>query len=98
MLVAIFVAVTPAAAQKRIALTFDDVPRGRGAFLTPDQRTVKLIAGLKRAGVAQAAFFVNPANLETGDGQGAARTASSLMSPRAMSSPTIAGATRTSPS
>ncbi|MCW3836371.1 polysaccharide deacetylase family protein [Sphingomonas canadensis] len=60
----------PAAAQKRIALTFDDVPRGRGAFLTPDERTVKLIAGLRRAGVPQAAFFVNPANLGNPDGKG----------------------------
>ncbi|SOB87423.1 Polysaccharide deacetylase [Sphingomonas guangdongensis] len=49
----------PAAAQKRIALTFDDVPRGRGAFLSPDERTRLLIAGLRRAGVRQAAFFVN---------------------------------------
>jgi len=52
------------AAGKRIALTFDDAPRSPGAFLTPDQRTVRLIAGLKRAGVRQAAFFVNPGNLE----------------------------------
>ena len=28
-----------AEAQKRIALSFDDVPRGRGAFFTPDERT-----------------------------------------------------------
>lgn len=56
-------AVMPANAQKRIALTFDDAPRGAGAFLTLDQRTVKLIAALHRAGVEQAAFFVNPGNL-----------------------------------
>lgn len=59
----------PAAAQKRIALTFDDVPRRAGAFLTPDERTRQLIAGLKRAGVRQAAFFVNPGNLDTPDGR-----------------------------
>lgn len=60
-------------AQKRIALTFDDVPRGRGAFMTPDERAVKLLAGLKRAGVRQAAFFVTPGNLDKPDGQGGER-------------------------
>ncbi|WP_375401836.1 polysaccharide deacetylase family protein [uncultured Sphingomonas sp.] len=50
----------PAGAQKRIALTFDDVPRAPGAFLTPDERTRRLIAALGRARVRQAAFFVNP--------------------------------------
>ena len=59
-----------AATPKRIALTFDDVPRGRGAFLTPDERTAKLIAALKRARVEQAAFFLNPGHLGTGDGSG----------------------------
>ena len=34
-------AAAPATADKRIALTFDDVPRGRGAFFTPDQRTIR---------------------------------------------------------
>jgi peptidoglycan/xylan/chitin deacetylase (PgdA/CDA1 family) len=56
-------AAAPAADGKRIALTFDDAPRSPGPFLTPDQRTVKLIASLRRAGVRQAAFFVNPGNL-----------------------------------
>jgi peptidoglycan/xylan/chitin deacetylase (PgdA/CDA1 family) len=61
----------PAMAQdKRIALTFDDAPRGRGAFLTPDERTTRLIDGLKQAGVPQAAFFVNPGSLDSPDGQG----------------------------
>jgi peptidoglycan-N-acetylglucosamine deacetylase len=69
-LVFALLAVTPAHAQKRIALTFDDVPRNAGAFFTPDQRTIKLIAALKRAGVRQAAFFVNPGNLAKPDGQG----------------------------
>ena len=45
---------------KRIALTFDDVPRDAGAFLDPDERAERLRAGLKNAGVEQAAFFVNP--------------------------------------
>ena len=57
-----------AQAQKRIALTFDDVPRSRGPFLTPEERTEKLIAGLQKAGVKQAAFFVNPGHIGTGDG------------------------------
>jgi peptidoglycan-N-acetylglucosamine deacetylase len=57
-------------AQKRIALTFDDIPRDRGAFLTPDERTTKLIAALKQAKVKQAAFFLNPGNLAKPDGQG----------------------------
>ena len=68
-LLTLLLAVTPAMAQKRIALTFDDVPRARGAFFTPDERTDRLIAALKRAGVEQVAFFVNPGNLRTADGQ-----------------------------
>ncbi len=60
----------PLQAQKRIALTFDDVPRAPGAFLTSDERTVKLIAALKRAGVEQAAFFINPAHLDEPFGVG----------------------------
>lgn len=67
---AMLVAAFPAHAQKRIALTFDDVPRARGAFFTPDERTEKLIAELKRAKVRQAAFFVNPGFLDTTDGEG----------------------------
>ncbi len=58
------------AEQKSIALTFDDVPRGRGAFFTPDERTEKLIAALKRARVRQVAFFLNPGKLSDPDGQG----------------------------
>lgn len=45
---------------KRIALTFDDIPRQPGAFLTQEERTDRLIAALKAARVKQAAFFVNP--------------------------------------
>jgi peptidoglycan-N-acetylglucosamine deacetylase len=59
-----------AAQQKRVAITFDDIPRARGAFLEPDDRTQKLIAALKRAKVKQAAFFLNPGRLATPDGQG----------------------------
>src|SRR3954462_4722236 len=60
----------PAAADKRIALTFDDVPRDRGAFFTPDQRTIRLIAGLHEAGVRQAAFYIVPGQVGHDDGVG----------------------------
>jgi peptidoglycan-N-acetylglucosamine deacetylase len=66
----IVLAALPAYAQKRIALTFDDVPRMKGAFFTPEERTAKLIAALKAAKVTQAAFFLNPGNLSTPDGNG----------------------------
>ncbi len=57
--------------KKRIALTFDDIPRTQGAFFTPDERTAKLIAALREAGVEQAAFFINPGNLKKPSGKGA---------------------------
>jgi peptidoglycan-N-acetylglucosamine deacetylase len=60
----------PAAAQKRIALSFDDVPRQAGAFFTPDERARALIAALRRGGVTQAGFFVTTGNLEKPDGAG----------------------------
>lgn len=55
---------------KRIALTFDDIPRGPGAFYTPDQRTRLLIADLHNAGVEQAAFFANPGRIGPVNGGG----------------------------
>ena len=61
----------PAAAEKRIALSFDDVPRQAGGFFTPEERTRELIAALKRGGVEQAAFFVTTGNMERPDGAGA---------------------------
>ena len=70
VIAAAFLAINPAQAQKRIALTFDDVPRERGAFLTHDERTVKLIAALDRARVEQAAFFVTAGFLENSDRMG----------------------------
>ena len=60
----------PAAAQKMIALSFDDAPRGRGAFFTPDERTQRIIAELKKAKAPQAVFFVNPGAIGHGDGIG----------------------------
>ena len=59
-----------AEAQKRIAFTFDDVPRGRGAFFTPDERTIRLIAGLHKAGIKQAAFYLVPGQIGHDDGLG----------------------------
>lgn len=53
----------PIVREKRIALTFDDIPRGPGAFLSEDERTRRLIAGLSRAKVGQAAFFLNPGQI-----------------------------------
>ena len=60
----------PASAEKRIALTFDDVPRHPGAFFTPDERTRRLLAQLKEARVGQAAFFVTAGNLDQRSGAG----------------------------
>jgi peptidoglycan/xylan/chitin deacetylase (PgdA/CDA1 family) len=66
----IFGLAAPAVAQKRIAFSFDDVPRQAGAFFTPDERARELIAALRRGGVAQAGFFVTTGNLERPDGAG----------------------------
>lgn len=70
LLALLLTGVPAAAADKRIALTFDDAPRQRGAFFTPDERTRRLIAGLRKAKVRQAAFFVIPANFGKDDGVG----------------------------
>ena len=68
---ALLLLATPALAQKRIAITFDDIPRDQGAFLSQDERTVKLIAALERAGVKQAAFFITAGFTENPDRVGA---------------------------
>jgi peptidoglycan/xylan/chitin deacetylase (PgdA/CDA1 family) len=66
-------AAVPSRTVKLISLSFDDVPRGRGAFLSPNERTAKLIAALEAAGVQQAAFFVNPGQISNfGDAAGGA--------------------------
>lgn len=54
------------AAAKRIAFSFDDVPRGAGAFLSEDERTRKLIAVLRSRGVSQVALFLNPGRIDNG--------------------------------
>jgi peptidoglycan-N-acetylglucosamine deacetylase len=56
---------SPALARKSIALSFDDIPRHTGPELSREERQRLLIAGLKKAGVRQAVFFVNPASLAT---------------------------------
>ena len=53
-----------ASGEKRIALSFDDAPRGAGAFLDADVRPQLLITALERAGVKQAAFFSNPGRVD----------------------------------
>jgi peptidoglycan/xylan/chitin deacetylase (PgdA/CDA1 family) len=75
LLVLLFGAAAQAAPpqHKRIALTFDDVPRMPGAFFTPDERTRRLLAALRASGVRQAAFFVTTGNLEQPFGEGGAR-------------------------
>lgn len=70
LLAALLFWVTPAAAQKRIAFSFDDVPRQAGAFFTPDERTRELIAALRRGGVRQAGFFITTGNLQRPYGEG----------------------------
>ena len=67
-LILLFGIASPALAEKRVALSFDDVPRSAGPFLTPDERTLRIIAALKENRVEQAAFFVNPGRLATVDG------------------------------
>jgi peptidoglycan/xylan/chitin deacetylase (PgdA/CDA1 family) len=56
-------ATVPQEHRKLIALSFDDVPRRPGAFLTPKERGERLIAVLKAKGVDQAAFFLNPGQM-----------------------------------
>lgn len=51
-----------------IALSFDDVPRARGAFFTPEERTKRIIAELKKARAPQAVFFVVPGHIGHDDG------------------------------
>lgn len=70
ILVLFLAASTPAFAEKRIAFSFDDVPRHAGASFTPDERTAALIAALRSGGVEQAGFFVTTGNLNKPAGAG----------------------------
>lgn len=56
---------------KRIAFSFDDVPRGQGAFLEPDERPRLLIEALETAGIEQAVFFINPGRITAHDNDAA---------------------------
>lgn len=53
---------------KRIALSFDDAPRSRGAFFTEDERAERLIESLRAEQAGQVVFFVNPGRINIGDG------------------------------
>ena len=70
LVIALALLAAPAQAEKCIAISFDDVPRHAGGFMTPDERTIALIAALAEAGVEQAGFFVTTGNLEEPDGAG----------------------------
>ena len=70
LVLALALLAVPAQAEKRIAISFDDVPRHAGGFKTPDERAIALIAALAEAGVEQAGFFVTTGNLEQPDGKG----------------------------
>lgn len=52
---------------KRIAFSFDDVPRGPGAFLQSEERPGLLLEALRHGGIEQAAFFVNPGRITASD-------------------------------
>tara|TARA_R110001606_G_scaffold120555_1_gene252299 strand:- start:780 stop:1733 length:954 start_codon:yes stop_codon:yes gene_type:complete len=60
-----------AMSDKRIAFSFDDAPRGAGAFLEPDVRPGLLIEALKAAGIEQAVFFINPGRITANDNDAA---------------------------
>lgn len=72
-LFALLLAPGTAQAQKRIALSFDDVPRARGAFFTPDERSRRIVARLRSVRAPQAVFFVVPGQLARDDGAGGER-------------------------
>ena len=54
----------PSISTKRIALTFDDAPRGDGPMFTGDERASVLVATLKQASAGPVAFFVTTRDLD----------------------------------
>jgi peptidoglycan-N-acetylglucosamine deacetylase len=61
LILAVVVALWAAPAMAReIAITFDDAPTNDSATFTGEERTKRLIAALKAAGIEQAAFFCIP--------------------------------------
>lgn len=73
LILALLLGSSPALADKRIALSFDDAPRSRGGFFTPDQRTRRIIAALRATRAPQAVFFVVPGQIGHDDGIGGDR-------------------------
>ncbi len=73
ILAALCLSVTATAAERRIALTFDDAPRGDGPFFTGEARAEALIAALDEVEAEGAMFFVTTRNLERRGEEGAAR-------------------------
>lgn len=59
LIIVLALAIAPANARE-IAITFDDAPTTDSATFTGEERTKRLIAALKSAGVEQAAFFCVP--------------------------------------
>jgi peptidoglycan/xylan/chitin deacetylase (PgdA/CDA1 family) len=57
----------PEMPKKRIAFTFDDVPRGDSAIMTAHERSEYLISELKRAGIEGAMFFAVGSMIEQRD-------------------------------
>ncbi|MEL6875112.1 MAG: polysaccharide deacetylase family protein [Pseudomonadota bacterium] len=59
--------IAPTPNDKRIAFSFDDVPRDPGAFLRDGERPGLLLEALRHGGIEQAAFFVNPGRITDSD-------------------------------
>jgi len=57
-----------AVSQKRIAFSFDDTPRGGGAFVDVQERPQMLLKALRDGGVEQAVVFVNPGRINLASG------------------------------
>ncbi len=49
---------------KEISISFDDAPRGNSNYFSGEERTKKLIEGLKRAGDTRVAFYLNPIRMD----------------------------------
>lgn len=58
---------TVAISDKKIAFSFDDTPRGPGAFLDKEERAQLLIQALESAEIEQAVFFINPGRITEHD-------------------------------
>ena len=66
----VLVAIVPAHAQKKIALTYDDAPRADGRVFTGAERAVALIDALSSVDAGPVAFFVTTQGLnKTEDGR-----------------------------